>query len=63
MSLANRGQYQLSVQGRELAEAMGSNLVLPRERAILDFIARDFSSVGTGKGGLRAATGLRRIGT
>jgi hypothetical protein len=46
-----------------LAEDMGERLVLKREVALLEFLTKEFSAVGTGKGGLRAATGLRRVGT
>lgn len=63
VSLANKDAYRLSAQGHRLITTIGKNLVLPSEEAILTFIANDFSTVGIGKGGLRAATGLRRMGT
>jgi hypothetical protein len=63
VEFAEKGRYRLSDQGRLLAKDLGGSLVLPSEVAVLEFITKDFSAVGTGKGGLRAATGLRRIGT
>lgn len=63
VSLADKGQYQLSEMGTELAVSLGDRLVLAREMAVLSFITGEFASVGTDKGGLRSATGLRRIGT
>lgn len=63
LQLVDRGHYWLSAEGRQLAADMGSRLVLPREEGLLEFLTKEFSAVGTGKGGLRAATGLRRVGT
>jgi hypothetical protein len=63
VQIANRGQYRLSTEGRQLAQDMGDRLVLEREEALLEFLTKEFSTVGTGKGGLRTATGLRRVGT
>ncbi|MGM4916226.1 ABC-three component system middle component 5 [Tardiphaga sp. 813_E8_N1_3] len=60
--LADKGQYQLTEMGKELAASLGDRLVLGREHAVLRFITDEFASVGTDKGGLRSATGLRRIG-
>jgi hypothetical protein len=63
VKLIDRGHYQLSADGWRLVEDMGARLVLEREFALLDFLTKEFSAVGTGKGGLRSATGLRRVGT
>jgi hypothetical protein len=63
LQLIDRGQYSLSAEGRRLAIDMGARLVLKREEALLEFLTKEFSAVGIGKGGLRAATGLRRMGT
>jgi hypothetical protein len=63
VALTNKDCYRLSKQGRRLVDEMGTRLVLQREDALITFITKDFSQVGIGKGGLRAATGLRRIGT
>lgn len=63
LRLADKGQFQLSDEGRALAASLGTRLVLPREEAILRFISDEFSAVGTDKGGLRTATGLRRLGS
>lgn len=61
--LADKGQYGLTVIGEELAASLGDHLVLSREQNVLRFITNEFATVGTDKGGLRSATGLRRIGT
>ena len=63
VKLVDRGRYWLSAEGRRLAGDVGAHLVLEREEALLEFLTKKFSAVGTGKGGLRAATGLRRVGT
>ncbi|WIW45403.1 ABC-three component system middle component 5 [Bradyrhizobium sp. 62B] len=63
LKLADRGLYQLNDTGKELAASLGDRLVLSRERGVLRFITNEFASVGIDKGGLRSATGLRRIGT
>jgi hypothetical protein len=63
LQLIDRGHYGLSADGRRLAEDMGAHLVLEREETLLEFLTKEFSAVGVGKGGLRAATGLRRVGT
>lgn len=61
--LANKGQYQLTDIGEELATSLGDRLVLGRELNVLQFIINEFATVGTDRGGLRSATGLRRLGT
>jgi len=43
--------------------SMGERLVLSNEIAVMKFITTEFASIGQGKGGLRAVTGLRRVGT
>jgi hypothetical protein len=63
LQVVDRGHYRLSAEGQRLAGDMGTRLVLAREEALLEFLTKEFSAVGTGKGGLRAATGLRRTGT
>ena len=63
VELVERDQYQLSKAGKELVSAMGTNLVLSNEEKILNFLTTGFASIGKGKGGLRAVTGLRRLGT
>ncbi len=63
VEMVNNDQYRLSDQGRELANEMRTNLVLPGEEAILRFLTEEFATIGRGKGGLRDMTGLRRIGT
>ncbi len=63
LKLADKGQYQLTDTGGELAASLGDRLVLAREQDVLRFITNEFATVGTDKGGLRSATGLRRIGT
>jgi hypothetical protein len=63
LKLVNSDQYQLSAAGRSLASEMGAKLILPGEEAVLKFLTTEFSSIGQGKGGLRAVTGLRRLGT
>jgi hypothetical protein len=63
LALADKGHYQLTGLGEELAASLGERLVLDRERGVIRFITNEFATVGTDKGGLRSATGLRRIGT
>jgi hypothetical protein len=63
VDLVNNDQYKLSSEGEDLAKKMGSRLILPGEDEILGFLTKDFASIGLGKGGLRAVTGLRRLGT
>jgi hypothetical protein len=63
VELVEKDQYQLSKAGRELASGMGATLVLSHEEKVLNFLTTKFASIGKGKGGLRAVTGLRRLGT
>ena len=63
LNLVDQGIYRLSDIGRQFAASLKPHLVMPREEALLAFIVNDFSKLGLGKGGLRAVTGLRRIGT
>jgi hypothetical protein len=63
VELVEKDQYQLSKAGRELTSAMGTKLVLSNEEKVLNFLTTEFASIGKGKGGLRAVTGLRRLGT
>jgi hypothetical protein len=63
LELVNKDQYRLSASGRSLASGMGERLILPGEEAVLKFVTTEFASIGQGKGGLRAVTGLRRLGT
>ncbi|NEI50527.1 hypothetical protein GR217_22850 [Rhizobium leguminosarum] len=59
---ADKGIYRLSGEGIKFSVGLAQSLVLPREEGVLRFLTNEFSTVGIGKGGLRAATGLRRIG-
>jgi hypothetical protein len=63
VGLVENDQYSLSAAGKHLAGSMGEKLVLSSETAVLNFITTEFASIGQGKGGLRAVTGLRRMGT
>lgn len=63
LRLADSGRLQLSEQGQEFARSLGRTLVLPLESGVVDFLASEFKMVGVDRGGLRAATGLSRIGT
>jgi hypothetical protein len=63
VELVNNDRYRLSISGREIALGMGERLVLPGEEPVLKFLTTEFASIGQGKGGLRAVTGLRRLGT
>jgi hypothetical protein len=63
VELIDKDQIKLSSTGKRLAEAMEEGLVLPGEEGVLNFLTSEFASIGQGKGGLRAVTGLRRLGT
>ncbi|MBC9877722.1 hypothetical protein G8O24_10260 [Bradyrhizobium sp. INPA01-394B] len=63
LELVDKDQYSLSETGNALANGMESRLVLPTEEGVLHFLTTEFASIGQGKGGLRAVTGLRRLGT
>ncbi|WP_454624160.1 ABC-three component system middle component 5 [Bradyrhizobium cenepequi] len=63
LELVDKDQYSLSETGNVLANGMGGRLVLPTEEGVLHFLTTEFASIGQGKGGLRAVTGLRRLGT
>jgi hypothetical protein len=63
VQLVDKDQYRLSSAGRNLATGMGDRLVLPGEESVLNFLTTEFASIGQGKAGLRAVTGLRRLGT
>lgn len=56
------GHFALSEEGQEFARRLAAKLVLPRETAVVSFLSTQFREVGIDKGGLRAATGLMRIG-
>jgi hypothetical protein len=63
VELVDKDQFRLSALGKDLALEMGSKLILKREEAALGFLTKEFAAIGQGKGGLRAITGLRRLGT
>ena len=63
VELVDKDQYSLSATGNGLAKGMRDRLVLPGEEGVLNFLTTEFASIGQGKGGLRAVTGLRRLGT
>lgn len=63
LHVADTGRFQLSEEGQEFARSIEQTLVLPLESSVIDFLASDFKMVGVERGGLRAATGLTRIGT
>jgi len=63
VDLVDKDQYRLSAAGKRLAKEMGKRLVLPGEENLLKFLTTEFALIGQGKGGLRAVTGLRRLGT
>lgn len=63
LELVDKDQYSLSETGNALANGMEGRLVLPTEEGVLHFLTTEFASIGQGKGGLRAVTGLRRLGT
>ncbi|MET4320351.1 ABC-three component system middle component 5 [Bradyrhizobium sp. RT5a] len=63
LELVDKDQYSLSETGNALANDMEGRLVLPTEEGVLHFLTTEFASIGQGKGGLRAVTGLRRLGT
>jgi hypothetical protein len=61
--LVDKGELTLSPAGHVLADELGGQLILPGEEPVLDFLTKEFATIGHGKGGLRSITGLRRIGT
>ena len=63
LDLVDKDQYRLSAAGKALAKGMGEKLLLPAEKSVLSFLTTEFASIGQGKDGLRAVTGLRRMGT
>lgn len=63
LELVDKDQYSLSETGNALANGMEGRLALPTEEGVLHFLTTEFASIGQGKGGLRAVTGLRRLGT
>ncbi|MBB6308882.1 ABC-three component system middle component 5 [Xanthobacter tagetidis] len=63
LRIADSGQFRLSEDGQRFARSLGRKLVLPLESEVADFLTSEFRMVGVGRGGLRAATGLMRIGT
>ena len=63
LRVADSGRFQLSEEGKEFAHSLGRTLVLPLESDVVDFLTSEFKMVGAERGGLRAATGLTRIGT
>ncbi|TWD54447.1 hypothetical protein FB480_103358 [Agrobacterium vitis] len=63
IELVNKDQYKLSKDGRALASQLEPHLVLAGEETILEFLTKDFATLGQGKGALRKVTALRRIGT
>ncbi|WP_420107548.1 ABC-three component system middle component 5 [Mesorhizobium qingshengii] len=63
VSLINKGQLRLSTKGENFAMDMGKKLVIRDEMEIIEFLTSEFVSIGIGKSGLRAVTGLRRLGT
>lgn len=63
IALVDRDQYQLSLEGQRIVSELGSQLILPGEGPVLEFLTTAFNTIGNGKGGLRSVTGLRRMGT
>ncbi|MGJ4953966.1 ABC-three component system middle component 5 [Bradyrhizobium sp. HKCCYLS20291] len=63
VNLVDKDQYRLSDLGLRVVREMDGRLVLPSEKEVLAFVTTAFASIGEGKGGLRAITGLRRLGT
>lgn len=62
LGTADSGHFSLSGEGQEFARRLAAKLILPREMAVVSFLTTHFREVGVDKGGLRAATGLMRIG-
>jgi hypothetical protein len=62
VDLVENDQYILSFAGNRLADELGGSLILPGEERLLAFLTTEFATIGRGSGGLRAVTGLRRLG-
>ena len=60
---ADSGHLRLSEEGLLFARQLDGALIQSWERSIVDFLTTEFTKVGLDRGGLRAATGLMRIGT
>lgn len=63
VNLVDKGQFRLSAKGRNFAMDMAEKLIVHGEMEIIQFLTSEFVSIGAGKNGLRAVTGLRRLGT
>lgn len=63
VELVDNDRYELSPSGIALAEEIDKEPSPFGEAEVLKFLITKFAAIGEGKGGLRAVTGLRRLGT